>query len=126
MRILTGGFAVWMGGWTVQVHHNRDIIGPGMLMRTEKALMHLRNAATEYDNDHLILPAVWALADGLFHQDHAVIPPDEIDPDYLEGREDRNLEKALLSLGSTPLEARILMEPYLAYLNPDHPHPSFG
>lgn len=126
MRILTGGFAVWMGGWTVQVHHHRDVIGPGMLVRTDKVMDQLRAVATAYDRDHLILPAVWALADGLAHDDHAVFPPDEIDPDYLERREDNNLREALLALGVTALEAQVLIQPYIAHLDPDGVHPSFG
>lgn len=120
MRLLTGGFAIWIGGWTGQVHHHRDIIGAGGgLVRTPEVLERLRVGAEPYEDGFMVLTPAYALADGLVHRDHALVPPDEIDPDYLDQREDLNLFSALKVLGVADLEAAGLVAPYLSRLTPE-------
>jgi len=124
MRILTGGHAVWMGGWSGQVHHHQDVIGPEGLDRKASVLAVLRDAAAELSPGTFLLPPAHALADSLIHGDHRVMPPDEIDPDYLEKDERQTLRDALSELGCSGEEAEALASPYDAVLgvSPD-PNP---
>jgi hypothetical protein len=121
MRFLTGGFAIWMGGWTTQVHHHRDIIGcyPGALEREVAYCLRCRDFSTRFEEDLRILSPAAALADGLLHQDHDLVPPEDIDPDYLETPQVQAVLEALEVLGATRQDAEVLIEPYRLRLQPD-------
>ena len=116
MRVVTGGHALWMGGWTGQVHRHQDIIGRGGLERPPAVLARLMTVARTLEAGLAMLPPAYALADGLIFDDHRVMPPDEIDPEYLEADEMPALLAALEDLGCSPGRARELAAPYRSRL----------
>lgn len=112
MRILTGGHAIWMGGWTGQVHHHQDIIEPDDQHRSPEVMTVLQNMAVHVGEGLHMLPAAYALADSLLHEGLRIMPPDEIDPDYLEQDERQSLRDALIHLGCSLDRAGALAAPY--------------
>lgn len=118
MRILTGGHAIWMGGWTTQVQLSPDVIdtegtSPGGLRRTARVLEVLEAAARETETaGEKMLPPAWALADSLAHADHRIMPPDEIDPDYVEEDARPVLRSALAALGVSPDRRDAILQDY--------------
>lgn len=126
MRILTGGHAIWMGGWTTQVHHGRDIIAADSttdgLVRGAAVLEVMRVVALPTgDAGEVMLPPAYALADGILHGDHRVMPPDEIDPDYLDQDGRPALLAALVALGASADETDAALATYGSALDPEGP-----
>jgi hypothetical protein len=119
MRLLTGGHAIWMGGWTGQVHLHQDFIGPGGLTRSSKIQEVLLAVSAEVEPGTYLVPPAYALADSLIHKDHRIMPADEIDPDYLDRDERPFLRSALEALGAHYDEIDDLVKPYEASLDPD-------
>jgi hypothetical protein len=127
MRILTGGHAIWMGGWSPQIHHHRDFIetgaGEGLKRPDGIVELMLSVAVPTTSSEEVMLPPHYALADGLIYQDHAVMPPDEIDPDYLDQDERPALRTALAAFGLSEQEIDDLVTPYEQVLSAEHnPH----
>lgn len=119
MRILTGGHAIWMGGWTCQVHHHQDVICKGGLKRSPDIISKMKPFALEMEAGLFMLPPAYALADSLIHKDHRVMPPDEIENDYLDQDEAVNLRQALKDFGCSDDEVDVLAAPYDPCLTPD-------
>lgn len=121
MRFLTGGFAIWMGGWTCQIHHRRDMIGDlsGDLSRSDLChKLYLEHSVPFEEGVRLLAPAA-ALADGLVFRDHPLTPPDEIDRDYLEEPQVESVEKILRKLGVSEDRLNAVLAPYHEFLHPD-------
>lgn len=121
MRIVTGGHAIWMGGWSTQVHHKQDIIGgEGGLIRPVDVIRRYATIATPMD-DVVLLPPAHALADSLVFQDHRIMPADELDPDYIEMDVRGQVREALSALGQSADLISALMAPYEQVLSGDDP-----
>ena len=116
MRILNGGHAIWMGGWTTQVYYHQDVIAADSLVRSPEVLAVLLQSSMETSPGTWLLSPAYALADSLIHQDHHVVPPDEIDPDYLDQDERENLRLALRKLGCKEADIESLARPYDEFL----------
>ncbi len=124
MRILTGGHAIWMGGWSHQVHHAKDVISPdapNSLIRSDAIMSVLSLVAFEVEPGVYRLPPAYALADGLVHKDHRIMLPDEIDPDYLDRDERPAVIDALKALGMGQGDIAPALEPYGRCLDPEGP-----
>lgn len=119
MRILTGGHAIWMGGWTGQVHHHQDIIEPDDQHRSPAVMAVLQAVAVSVGEGLHMLPPAYALADSLLHDGLRLMPPDEIDPDYLDQDERQSLHDALTHLGCPADRVEILASPYEDVLRVD-------
>lgn len=121
MRIVTGGHALWMGGWSTQVHHKQDIIGgEGGLIRPEDVLRRYATIALPM-GDVALLPPAHALADSLVFHDHRIMPADELDPDYIEIDVRGDVAGALAALGQGVEIISALMAPYERVLSGDDP-----
>lgn len=128
MRLLTGGHAIWMGGWSTQVHHARDVIetdpqGQGLHRSADALAVLRREAQPTAEADEMMLPPAYALADSLVHGDHRIMPPDEIDPDYLDRDELPALEAALRALGASAEEIARYAARYADALTPEEFRP---
>jgi hypothetical protein len=109
-----------MGGWTGQVHLKQDVIGfDGDLSRSASVIETMISVSPLIEEGTYRLPPEYALADGLIHNDHRIMPPDEIDPDYLDRDERAPFKEALLALGASPDDVDDLMAPYCSCLDPE-------
>lgn len=130
MRVLIGPTAVWLGGWTGQVSWLRHVATPASWVGPPAAdeagvrccpfrMRRIRAVAVGGDPGLCLpprLPAAMALADGIMNGNIPVTPPDEIDPDYMEGDEVAELIAAFKHFGADRDTALDLARPYLAVL----------
>jgi len=115
-----------MAAWSGQVHHHQDEISASGLQRTVKVIDRMMRVMEHVEEYTYILPPHYALADSLIHKDHRIMPPDEIDPDYIERDERAGLIAALQDLGCSLEDAKCLAAPYDEVLSHSDPADDFS
>ncbi|MCW3782964.1 hypothetical protein [Defluviimonas salinarum] len=116
--LLAGGSALWLQGWTTQIHRLTEIILPEgeiaetaglgqvrILRRDDRHFAVLRDWSIEADGRRMLRPEM-AIADALVHRGDPeaawLAAPDDIDPDAFETDRMPELLRALDALGAGP------------------------
>jgi hypothetical protein len=109
-HVVVGGSALYHGGWTTQVHHRVEVavlvdrntmtlpstdVGVQLVARPKRVMQVLleaaRGVASPWEDLDMVPPEVAIIDSGLMRGTHydrlgrvTDLPPDEVDPDYLE------------------------------------------
>jgi hypothetical protein len=148
-HVIVGGSALYHGGWTTQVHHHIEVAvhadrntmsvpktdcGVQLVGRPTRYMRVLLEAASQVASpweDLLMVPPEYAIIDtNLMRNSHydrlgrvTDLPPDEVDPDYLEEDAAERFEAALARFAEAgaPQERLDAIHARYPMLQPDEP-----